>query len=159
MKKIIRAQAELEQRVQERTAELYESNVALKVILKKREEDRALLAEQVLANATRLVEPFLDRLQESRLTDRQRVLVDILRANISELTSPFANNFSTKLVRLTPAEIQVANLVKLGKRTKEIAEIMHLSPGTIGIHRKNIRKKLDLTNQKSNLQTVLSINS
>ena len=60
---------------------------------------------------------------------------------------------------LFPAEIQVANLVKLGKRTKEIAEIMNLSPGTISIHRKNIRKKLELTHQKTNLQTMLSINS
>ena len=156
---LIRAHIELEQRVQERTAELYESNIALKVLLKKREEDWRVLADQVLANATMLVEPFLDRLKESRLTDQQERLVDILRDNIAELTSPFANNFSTKLVRLTPAEIQVANLVKRGKRTKEIADIMHLSPGTISIHRKNIRKKLDLTNQKTNLQTILSINS
>ena len=156
---LMRIQAELEERVQDRTAELYESNIALKVVLKKREEDRTVLAEQVLSTTTSLIEPFLDRLQDSRLTEQQRVLVDILRANISELTSPFANNFSTKLVRLTPAEIQVANLVKLGKRTKEIAGILHLSPGTISIHRKNIRKKLSLTHQKTNLQTMLSIHS
>ena len=115
--------------------------------------------EQVLANTARLIEPFLARLEQSRLSEQQQVLLDILRANITELTSPFASNFSTKLTRLTPAEIQVANLVKLGKRTKEIAEIMNLSPGTISIHRKNIRKKLELTHQKTNLQTMLSINS
>ena len=155
---LIRSQAELEQRVQERTAELYESNIALKVVLKKREEDRMILANQVLANSAMLIDPFLDRLKECRLAEQQQVLVDILRANIKELTSPFTTNFSTKLVRLTPAEIQIANLVKLGKRTKEIADIMHLSPGTISIHRKNIRKKLDLTHQKTNLQTILSIN-
>ncbi|NCC62446.1 MAG: LuxR family transcriptional regulator [Verrucomicrobiae bacterium] len=103
--------------------------------------------------------PYLDRLKDSSLNEQQQVLVDILRANIDELTSPFATNFSNKLARLTPAEIQIANLIKLGKRTKEIAAIMHLSPGTIGIHRKNIRKKLELTHQKINLQTTLSINS
>ena len=156
---LIQAHAELEQRVQERTFELYESNVALKVVLQKREEDRKILADQVLSNATKLVEPFLDRLQECKLTEQQQVLVDILRANINELTSPFANNFSTGLIRLTPAELQIAKLVKLGKRTKEIAGILRLSPGTISIHRKNIRKKLDLTHQKTNLQTILSIHS
>jgi DNA-binding CsgD family transcriptional regulator len=72
------------------------------------------------------------------------------------LTSPFANTFSTRLTRLTPSEIQIANLVKLGKRTKEIARIMNLSEGTISIHRKNIRKKLRLTHQKTNLQSALS---
>jgi PAS domain S-box-containing protein len=154
-----RVQAELEQRVQERTADLSESNVALTVLLKKREEDREILAEQVLSNATKLVEPFFDRLVECRLTEQQQVLVDILRNNIKELTSPFARNFSTKLVRLTPVEIQVANLVKQGKRSKEIAEIMRLSPGTVNVHRKNIRKKLEIAHQKTNLQTMLSINS
>jgi len=153
------ARVKLEQRVQERTSELYESNIALAVLLKKREEDRGILAEQVVSNTANLVEPFLDRLSESGLNEQQMVLVDILRANINELTSPFTKNFSSKLIRLTPAEIQIANMVKLGKRTKEIAEIMHLSPGTISIHRKNIRKKLELTHQKTNLQTVLAIHS
>jgi PAS domain S-box-containing protein len=153
------AREELEQRVRERTVELSESNVALTVLLKKREGDRQALAEQVVFNTTKLVDPFLDRLKESGLNEQQRVLVDILQANIDELTSPFADNFSSKMARLTPAEIQVANLVKLGKRTKEIAAIMHLSPGTIGIHRQKIRKKLELTHQKINLQTTLSINS
>ncbi len=153
------AQADLEERVRARTSELYESNIALTVLLKKREQDRGIMAEQVVSNTVNLVEPFLDRLAESGLTESQRVLVEILRANIDELTSPFVKNFSNKLIRLTPAEIQVANLVKLGKRTKEIAAIMHLSPGTISIHRKNIRKKLELTHQKTNLQTMLSINA
>jgi len=93
---------------------------------------------------------------ESRLSNQQQVLVDILKSNLRELTSLFTNNLSSRLVRLTPAEIQVANLVRQGKRTKEIAEVMHLAPGTISIHRKNIRKKLGLTHKKANLQSVLS---
>ena len=154
-----RNQDELEQRVKERTTELSQANVALNVLLKKREDDREILAEQVLSNTSKLVEPFFDRLSESRLTEQQRMLVDILRTNIKELTSPFASQYSSKLVRLTPAEMQVANMVKQGKRSKEIAEILHLSPGTVNIHRKNIRKKLDIAHQKTNLQTMLSIDS
>jgi PAS domain S-box-containing protein len=156
---LVRARTDLEERVRERTAELSEANIALTVLLKKREGDRELLAERVLSNAAHLLEPFLDRLRESRLSEQQRVLVEILTSNLSELTSPFTSSLSGKLARLTPAEIQVANLVKLGKRTKEIAAVMHLSPGTISIHRKNIRKKLALTHQKTNLQTALSIGS
>lgn len=150
---------DLERRVAARTTELYESNVALTVLLKKREEDRKILADQVVSNTSHLVNPLLDRLRHTKLTDEQRTLIEILAANIDELTSPFASHLSSKLNRLTPAEIQVANLVKLGKRTKEIAEIMHLAPGTISIHRKNIRRKLELTHQKTNLQTMLSNNS
>ena len=152
-------QTELEQRVKERTGELSESNIALSVLLKKREADREILAEQVLSNTSKLVEPFFDRLRESGLTEPQRKLVEILQTNIKELTSPFASQYSSKLARLTPAEMQIANMVKQGKRSKEIAEIMHLSPGTVNIHRKNIRRKLDIAHQKANLQTLLSINS
>ncbi len=156
---LAQAAAVLEQRVQERTVELSEANIALTVLLKKRDADRTILTDQVLANTAALVEPFLDKLRESRLTEQQTVLIDILSANIAELTSPFVHKLSSRLVRLTPAEMQVANLVKLGKRTKEIAAILHLSPGTISIHRKNIRKKLELTHQKTNLQTTLSLHS
>ena len=113
--------------------------------------------EQVLATAGNLLEPFLDRLQDCRLNEQQRVLVDILRANLKELTAPFASAFASKMARLTPAEMQVANLIKLGKRSKEIAEILHLSPGTVNVHRKNIRKKLDIDHQKANLQTLLTM--
>jgi len=50
-------------------------------------------------------------------------------------------------------------LVKLGKRTSEIADIMHNSPGTISNSRKKIREKLKLTDRNTNLQATLSINS
>lgn len=153
-----RIQAELEHRVKERTVQLSESNIALTVLLKKREKDQTILAEQVLANTSNLVEPFFDRLCASGLNEQQQTLVDILRTNIQELTSPFASNFSSKLARFTPMEIQVASMIKQGKQSKEIAEIMNLSPGTINIHRKNIRKKLNLTHQKTNLQTLLLTN-
>lgn len=148
--------SDLEKRLEDRAATLHETDIALNVLLKKREADKQTLEGYVMANIERLVEPVLTRLEESRLTDQQQVLVDILRSNLKELTSPFADTFSTKLTRLTPAEIQIANLVKLGKRTKEIAKILHLSAGTISIHRKNIRKKLNLTHQKTNLQSLLT---
>ncbi len=153
---LIDARAELEHRVEERTLELAETNIALNVLLKKREQDKETLEHQVVANVTELIEPYLKKLKDSRLSKSQQVVADIIQSNLKELTSQFTNNLSVQFRKLTPTEIQVANLVKLGKRTKEIAEVMNLSPGTINIHRKNIRKKLGLTNQKVNLQSMLS---
>jgi DNA-binding CsgD family transcriptional regulator len=60
---------------------------------------------------------------------------------------------------LTPREIQIANLIEIGKTTKEIADIEGLSARTIEFHRDNLRKKLGLKNKKQTLdvQTATSV--
>ncbi len=146
----------LQKMVKERTSELEEANVALKVLLKKREKDKVELQRSVLKNFASLIDPYLTKLGNSRLSEGQQLLVNILKANLNELTSSFSSSFAARWIRFTPAEIQIANLIKSGKSTKDIATMMNISSGTINIHRKNIRKKLGLTNQKANLQTVLS---
>jgi DNA-binding CsgD family transcriptional regulator len=62
---------------------------------------------------------------------------------------------SINLLNFTPTELQVANLVKQGKATKEIASILNLSAKTIEFHRDNIRKKMGIKNRKINLRTHL----
>ena len=61
----------------------------------------------------------------------------------------------SKYSNLTPKEIQVAGLVKEGKTTKEIAELMISTTDAIEFHRKSLRKKLGLKNTKSNLRSYL----
>jgi len=56
---------------------------------------------------------------------------------------------------LTPAEIQISNLIKQGKTTKEIADLLNLSDRTIETHRKNIRRKIGIRNKSENLRTHL----
>lgn len=43
---------------------------------------------------------------------------------------------------LTKRQKEIYNLVKLGKISKEISEILHISKDTVDTHRRNIRKKL-----------------
>jgi len=42
---------------------------------------------------------------------------------------------------LTPQEIKVVALIKDGKTSKEIADILNISETTVNFHRKNLRKK------------------
>lgn len=57
---------------------------------------------------------------------------------------------------LTPTEIQIANLIREGRSSKEVAERLGLSPRTVHTHRYNIRKKLNLCGGSRNLRAHLS---
>ena len=152
----------LERRVKERTRELEdksqkleELNIALKVLLSKRDEDKIKIEEDVLSNVNNLILPYLNKLKEIISDQSQKIFVEILESNLKEIILPFEKNTSSKWLSLTPAEIQVANLVKQGRRTKEIAKILKLSAKTIESHRESIRKKIGITNKKLNLRSYL----
>jgi len=137
----------LELRVAQRTSELEnktksleEVNTALRVLLK---------------NVRELVIPYVKRMRESKLTDRQKGCLDIMETTLNDIVSPFLHKVSLEFLNLTPSEIQVANLVKFGKTTKEIAQILNLSGKTIEFYRKSIRKKIGITNKNINLRTFL----
>jgi len=135
---------------------LEEVNTALRVLLKEREKDRTDIEERILSNVKDLILPYLERLRKTSLGTGQISCVDILESNLKEIVSPFSQKLSSKYLGLTPTEIRVANLVKDGKTTKEIAEIFNLSGKTIEAHRDNIRKKLGIKHKKANLRTYLS---
>ncbi len=144
-----------EQEVQKKSRNLEEVNTALKVLLKQRDADKLELEEKVLSNVKDLVLPYLDKLKSSRLNARDASFVNILETNLINIISPFSHRLSSKYLSLTPKEIQVANLVKDGKTTKEIADIMGVCLGAISLHRDHIRKKLGLNNKKINLNSYL----
>lgn len=155
-----RTEQEIRQREEElklKTDNLEEMNTALKVLLKKREDDKIELEEKILLNVKQLIEPYLQNLKQTRLKARQANLLDIIDSNLNEIIAPFARDFTSIYYKLTPKEIQIANLIKQGKTTKEIADIMSLSIKTIEFHRNNIRNKLGLKNGKINLQSHLSL--
>ena len=143
------------QELESKSQELEEVNAALKVLLQKREKDKIEIEESVLSNVQRIVEPYLEKLHQSKLNERQKTYLEIIQTNLNDIISPFARNFSSIYYRLTPQEVQIAGLIKQGKINKEIANIMGLSQKTIEFHRTNIRKKLRLTNRKANLRTYL----
>ncbi len=144
-------QAELQQNA----LHLEESNTALRVLLKQREHDRKELSDNVVSNVKELVLPYLDKIVSQPLTEKQSAYLGAARTTLNEIVSPFARNLASKLHNLTPMEMRVAGLVRQGKTTKEIAEILNLSKGTIDFHRDNLRTKTGIKNQKVNLRTHL----
>ena len=81
--------------------------------------------------------------------------MDLIESGLNEIVSSFSVKLSSKHLGLTPGELRVAYLIKEGKRTKDISDLLNLSNKTIEVYRKNLRKKFGLTNTKTNLRTHL----
>jgi PAS domain S-box-containing protein len=150
----------LEELVEQRTIELEgkthnleELNAALRVLLSQRELDKTETEERFVSNIKNLILPYLEKMKKTRLDERQMTYLTIMETHFGEVLSPLLKN--VQQFNLTPTEVQIASLVRDGKTTKEIAEIMSIATGTIEIHRKNIRKKLGLNVRKANLQVHL----
>jgi PAS domain S-box-containing protein len=146
---------ELEATVEQRTAELKEINNALTILLQKSQEDKIKLEEKVLSNVKELIIPIMKKLRKSQFDEEQMSLLNTIETNLNNIISPFSRILSSKYSSLTPKEIQIANLIKEGKISKEIAESIGSSTNTVEFHRKNLRKKLGLIKTKKNLKTHL----
>ena len=64
-------------------------------------------------------------------------------------------NMSNTYKSLTPKETQIAEMIRGGKNSKDIADMLGTSVATINTHRNNIRKKLNMKKQKTNLRSHL----
>ena len=143
------------QEIVEREQSLEEANIALKVLLKQREQDKAELERKVLANVKGLVFPYLEKLRTARLKPRERTLVEIVETHLKDIISPFLQHMANADLVLTPQEMQVAALIRDGKSSKEIASILIVSEATVNFHRKNLREKFGLKNKRVNLRAYL----
>jgi DNA-binding NarL/FixJ family response regulator len=135
---------------------LVEANTALKVLLQHRDEDKTALEDQVLLNMRKLVLPYIENLKHLHPNEKQMAQVTIIEENIRKIVSPFLRRMTSTYLDLTPREIEVANLVKEGKTTKEISDILNISATAVDFHRKNLRAKFGIKSKKTNLMAFLS---
>lgn len=134
---------------------LEELNAALKTLLKHKDQDKRDMEERFLSNVKELVLPYIQKLKETDLVGLQTTFVEIAESNLNDIMSPFLQKITSRYRNFTPKEIQVASLIKEGKRTKEIAQILGISKSAIDLHRNSIRNKLGLINKKTNLRSYL----
>ncbi len=144
-----------ERELKSKTENLEEVNAALNVLLKRVEAGRIELEEKILSNIRELVLPNIDRLKKTQLSDHQASYLMVIETNLDNITSSFLYHLKMRYLNLTHREVQVASLVKEGKSTKEIAELLNIAIKTVVFHRNSLRNKLGLKNQKANLQAHL----
>jgi PAS domain S-box-containing protein len=146
---------ESEKELREQTKALEEANIALQVLLGHRDEEKKRLEDTILGSLQKLITPYLQRFKETTLSTEQKALVDILEANLSEVSSPFTDKLSSKCAGITPRELEIAGLIKAGKRNVEIADLLGITENAVSFHRKNLRSKLELKHKKVNLRSYL----
>ena len=146
----------LEDRVDRRTRELEDANIALKVLLAQVETSRAELEKQVRRQIKGLVLPHVAKLKQTVACDTSaHSYVDLVESNLRQVTSSFAGQLTEAFEALTPTELEVAQLVMNGNSTKKIARILSRETSTIDFHRNNIRRKLGIDSRATNLRSHL----
>ncbi len=135
---------------------LEELNIALRVVLDQRDKEKRNLEEKFSQNIDGLILPYLEKIRKTGLNALQEQYLHVLEANLRDIVKPFSHAISGKLMRLSPTELRIMNLVKQGLSIKNIASMLHISPRTVEFHRDNLRKKLGITERRINLRTFLS---
>jgi len=157
-KKLKESRNELEKKVLQRTTELEEVNVALRVLVKNRDTNVEEMENRIVFNLNELIFPSMEKLKNTKLNNNQIDMIDIIKQNLVQITSKFSNGIESGDLKLTPAEMNIANLVKQGRTNREIAELYQLSARTVESHRDSIRKKIGIKNRKINLRSYLMSN-
>lgn len=155
LKQTEEALRESEAQLKKQKVELEEANIALKVLLKQREDDKTEIEQKVIANVKEMVLPYVEKLKRVSLKPKDKRVVEIIDSHLQDIISPMIQKLTNANIILTPQEIQVASLVKDGKASKEIADILNVAETTVHFHRKNLRKKFGLSNSQTNLRSYL----
>jgi PAS domain S-box-containing protein len=141
--------------IREKTKALEDLNAALKVLLDHYKSDQRDFEERIMANIDVRINPYLEKLRQTRLDAGQSALLEIIERSLRDISSPFIKGISSEQFRFTPNEIEVISLIKEGRTTKEIAKILHKGVRTVDSCRDNIRRKLGIAHEKVNLRTYL----
>ncbi len=150
--------SEMASRLKELRGEFEDVNTTLKVLLRIRDTDKSAARDALMHGMSREIAPFLLKLKKSVRDSKQISLLGVLENNLQHLASIYGNPGTSSFLhlQLTPVEIQVASMIKQGLSTKDIATALSLSPDTINVHRKHIRKKLGLSGKTASLRSRLA---
>ncbi|MFH1982114.1 MAG: response regulator [Pseudomonadota bacterium] len=130
------------------------SNILVRKLLNQRQPEAAPPYRQI---ADQLA-PYIEKMRDSK---RIAILLEkvgdvgITVNTLPEAGQKDSSHISHRLRILTPIELEVANMIREGLLSKEIADQLCISIRTVETHRLNIRKKLGLCNAATQLRQFL----
>ena len=133
---------------------LLETNRAFSTLAQNLDFERAEILNRITQKIESGVIPALAKIRSDTHLARYSIEMDMIINMLQEVTFG-ANPADPLSTSLTTAEARVASLIKKGLTTDKIAEQLFISVDTVKTHRKNIRKKLNITNSSSGLREYL----
>ncbi len=149
------AHVELKEDLQEKKAEVKEKEIALRQVIKSVEEERKEMREQLTNQVKKRMLPALERITTSDTAEVREGYKNVIEEQLVDLASESSGEFDSELLRLSPREMEICQLIQLGRSGKDIAQLLNMAFETVQTHRKNIRKKLGLRGRKASLFTYL----
>ncbi len=151
-KKVEMALAESESKLRKQKSALEQKNIALREVIAQIEVEKRRIKDDIETNVTVVVSPILEKLKMGKDSLKY---VNLLQHHIERLTSSFSSEITRSSLKLTPREIEVCNMVKGGLTSKDISNLLSISHRTVEKHRRNIRKKIGISNKDINLTSFL----
>lgn len=144
-----------QQQLQVERQALQEANASLHDSLTQSQKEKRMVGTSIQAKIDKIITPIIYALQ-GEMNQQQLQYLCLIKKNLSNIISPFVENRPKVVYTLSPAELQVSNMIKHGMSSKEIANLRGTSLSTVNRHRESIRRKLGLTNRKANLVSYLN---
>ncbi len=131
---------------------LEDKNIALREVISQIESEKNKIKDDIASNVDQMLLPTLKKIRIKGVSSKYLLL---LENRLKELTSEFGRKITEKSMKLTGKEIEICDMIRGGLTSKDVASLLNISHETVGKHRKNIRKKLRISNKDINLTSFL----
>ena len=132
-----------------------ELNITLRTVLSTIHAERDSRRDELSSHIRRVLLPALEQIGKEPDAAARKSMIQLLRDSLLSLTDSGEERPQDGLSKLTLAELKVCRLVRAGHSSKEIAELLNISPETVQTHRRNIRRKLGLRGHDTQLAVHL----
>ena len=144
-----------ESTLSEKKREIQNLNAALKVLIDHQENEKKDQHHNLVTSLKKMIFPYIDRIKTGEIDITSRTYLSMIELNLNDLISSLPNTLANQMQNLTFTESQVADLIRQGKTSKEIAAMLNVSTAAISFHRHNLRKKMGLLKKKTTLRSHL----
>ena len=148
--------AQNKEHVEIQAGELRKKNMALEVLIESYGTSKTKTKEKIGKAIHTQIIPLIKQISDLHDIALIQSLMRLLEKNLDDIFADLSLHQSFLFDKFTTRQIEIANLVRLGKSIKEVSEILSLSDASVKFHRKNIRKKLGIKDRKVSLYTFLN---